>query len=1204
MSKKLVVYTCITGNYDSLREVKILNPSIDYICFTDNANLTSKTWKIFPIPESLQASKLSDVKKQRLIKVFPNKWLKEYDRSLWIDSNIELIDDVLDFFNRYNDPHKFLYVNKHPTRDCIYREQLAVLRFRKDTFENTNVQISRYREEGYPEHYGLAETNILLRNHNDPNCISLMNLWGDEILNGSHRDQLSFNYAVWKLDLKDSIDYLDEKYYNLHLYDNAFFRLTNHIRLNTEFKPFTATIDLSKKEEKEVKIVVPEIEKNIKQDSNFNIASVISKTTEMISTNLPTVPVVIFTHNRTNVAIEVIKSLVKNIVYPRLKWILSDDRSNKEHICKLKDLFAELNIRPTICTTSKDHWGLGASMNNGLKEAFKTSDIVLRTEDDWFLEKKLYLRKYVEAISNNSSIAGIRMAMVGSNVYSENQYDLDGLKCLVGDYNSWIFNNQTMLVHRRIHDAIGWYRENETADREEDEFRRRFNSFTNSGKTKFHVYSPVEMKWGTLDDPSLWFIHVGRSTLGHTMYREPRRYSWIYEVKNDKKEENIKKEVKKKNVEIVKPEIAKKVLLPDKKERETIEIKKEEWKWPTISVMMTTHNRTIVASAVIDSLCKNLKYSGNIKWIISDDRSESSHIPKLIRQFELNGIVPEISKTDKKRFGLGASLNNGLAKAFSFGDIVLTTEDDWILQKELCIDSHISMLLSNNIAAIRLGALRGGKPISSEKFPKYYIVKEQIGKIDYIFNNQVALRHKRIYDKLGFYVESKDNNYPEKDMSFRYNRIIVPSKTDDYAVLFPKEMKTRTIDHPSLYFIHVGKSTLGSKEIVPKRYNWLYDKQMNIKQISERRKISSKKIYIVSNQLDSLVNEPIDSYTFFLYLQKNGIPSVYLIASKHKFAKELKEKEVKNVIYLDNPLNENEFLEKCYNELIHCKVYISEGCACNPHIYEFFKISQIKTVFMEHGITNNWESKFLANLQSKFKIVNVSSEFEKNTIEKMIRKYGYKVPKFVCGGLPRYDNIKQLNNEKNILVMFSCRPSLSKSLEIFEKSMYFKNLKQLLNDLNKMAEERKLNKIYLGLHHQFVNRIPNILSLFKHYSKVEIVEIDKISEAIKKSSMLITDLSSVSFDFLFLEKPVIFWQLDENDSILSSEDRNKVSISKNMIINSLFNVVSSKDELILLVESYLKTNFILENDKKKIANKFFKYKQDICKQLYDGIEQL
>ena len=39
---------------------------------------------------------------------------------------------------------------------------------------------------------------MLIRNHNEQDCIDLMEAWSNELDNGSLRDQLSFNYVMWK----------------------------------------------------------------------------------------------------------------------------------------------------------------------------------------------------------------------------------------------------------------------------------------------------------------------------------------------------------------------------------------------------------------------------------------------------------------------------------------------------------------------------------------------------------------------------------------------------------------------------------------------------------------------------------------------------------------------------------------------------------------------------------------------------------------------------------------------------------------------------------------------------------------------------------------------------------------------------------------------------------------------------------------------
>lgn len=198
MNKK-VVYTCITGGYDTLRDPSKVSLGFDYICFTDDPNLKSDVWDIRPLPEGLE--NLSNVKKQRYVKINPHKFLKDYDLSIWVDGNMSLKGNLNDFISsNINKEGVTVYVPAHPGRSCIYREASVVASMKKDKPEIINPQMNRYKEEGFPENYGLLQSNILVRYHNDPGCIKLMEAWSEEVMNGSHRDQLSFNYASWKND--------------------------------------------------------------------------------------------------------------------------------------------------------------------------------------------------------------------------------------------------------------------------------------------------------------------------------------------------------------------------------------------------------------------------------------------------------------------------------------------------------------------------------------------------------------------------------------------------------------------------------------------------------------------------------------------------------------------------------------------------------------------------------------------------------------------------------------------------------------------------------------------------------------------------------------------------------------------------------------------------------------------------------------------
>lgn len=217
-----VIYTCITGNYDILREPLIKSKGFDYICFTDQ-NFKSDLWEIRPLPAEVEG--LSNAKKQRWIKINAHKVLPEYQFSIWVDGNIEMNADLNRFFNEKINKKPFsFFVGIHPQRDCVYEEAKACIELKKDTKDNIDPQMDAYRKEGLPSHNGLPQTCMLFRYHNNSECIKLMESWWCEMEKWGHRDQLSFPYAQWKNnDIK--IGWLDKS-----IFKSIFFRRGSHIK--------------------------------------------------------------------------------------------------------------------------------------------------------------------------------------------------------------------------------------------------------------------------------------------------------------------------------------------------------------------------------------------------------------------------------------------------------------------------------------------------------------------------------------------------------------------------------------------------------------------------------------------------------------------------------------------------------------------------------------------------------------------------------------------------------------------------------------------------------------------------------------------------------------------------------------------------------------------------------------------------------------
>ena len=196
---KVVVYTAIFGDYDTLKDpYRYFSQGIDYICFT-NQNIESDIWKVIKVP----LWNNNPIKTARMYKILPHKYLSEYDVSIWVDANILIKGDLMELiiYNKYDFYCYSHYAVIGTYRDCVYEEAKIVLYLEKDIPEKVYKQMTKYYNERYPKNNGLYITTILIRNHNNVSVIDAMNRWWKEVMDGSHRDQLSINYAIYNSNL-------------------------------------------------------------------------------------------------------------------------------------------------------------------------------------------------------------------------------------------------------------------------------------------------------------------------------------------------------------------------------------------------------------------------------------------------------------------------------------------------------------------------------------------------------------------------------------------------------------------------------------------------------------------------------------------------------------------------------------------------------------------------------------------------------------------------------------------------------------------------------------------------------------------------------------------------------------------------------------------------------------------------------------------
>lgn len=192
--ERIIVYTMITGNYDSVQPVIHHNTAIDYICLTDSKfkGIVPKPWKHMRLPpSSLNFKDLA-----RFCKIHPHLLFPQYEQSVWVDGNISICGNIKELVDSsLLESNIALY--DHWGRNNIFQESIECALIGHDYAWTLHKQMKKYKREGFKS-TSLYETNVLIRRHCKNSVIKSMQYWWEEYETGGKRDQYSFTYSVAK----------------------------------------------------------------------------------------------------------------------------------------------------------------------------------------------------------------------------------------------------------------------------------------------------------------------------------------------------------------------------------------------------------------------------------------------------------------------------------------------------------------------------------------------------------------------------------------------------------------------------------------------------------------------------------------------------------------------------------------------------------------------------------------------------------------------------------------------------------------------------------------------------------------------------------------------------------------------------------------------------------------------------------------------
>ena len=192
----MLVFTAIYNKYDVVRQPSIINPDVArWVCITDSED-PGGIWK-----SKIVNCDLSPRRCARKAKILFHKFFDD-EIVIWHGGNVVLRGDINALVSAMGNCD--IAVIKHDQRNCVYKEAEACKHWGLDDKRVIDAQMHRYKVDGYPVNNGLSAAFLIVR-RNTAKIRELCDMWWEEVSNGSHRDQLSLDYCMWKTGIEPAI---------------------------------------------------------------------------------------------------------------------------------------------------------------------------------------------------------------------------------------------------------------------------------------------------------------------------------------------------------------------------------------------------------------------------------------------------------------------------------------------------------------------------------------------------------------------------------------------------------------------------------------------------------------------------------------------------------------------------------------------------------------------------------------------------------------------------------------------------------------------------------------------------------------------------------------------------------------------------------------------------------------------------------------
>lgn len=313
-------------------------------------------------------------------------------------------------------------------------------------------------------------------------------------------------------------------------------------------------------------------------------------------------------------------------------------------------------------------------------------------------------------------------------------------------------------------------------------------------------------------------------------------------------------------------------------------------------------------------------------------------------------------------------------------------------------------------------------------------------------------------------------------------------------------------------------------------FNCLFSRLFLSQEVRTFRESLSKEVWLFSEQGNSARD---NAYIFYLYVRKHHpeIAAYYVIDKSVSDAKKLNRD--KNVIDFESRMHKKVFLAA---DVLISAYFRGSIEPWRQRIFPFMYRGYFKKkyVFVQHGIIKDDMSVMISKEHENYDLMICGAKPE---YDYLLETLGYSKKELVYTGLARYDQLNTYYLKNQILVMPTWRRYIVENLhgsqeekdDVFCASNYYQHYQELLNNkvLHSFLEKNDLNLVFYQ-HAQ----MQEYTHLFTSTSKRMIIATAKeydVQSLLKESRLLITDYSSVFFDFAYMHKPALFYQFDEDE---------------------------------------------------------------------------